>query len=123
MSKYRNQKITVGSETYDSKKEWRRHIELLMLERMGRIKDIQRQVKFVLIPAQREPEHIGKRGGVYQGRLIERELSYIADFVYTENGKTVVEDVKGYKGGSAYAIFRIKKKLMLWVHGLRVREI
>lgn len=93
-----------------------------LLERAGKISDLQTQVKFVLIPAQREPDTIGPRGGRKPGRLMEQELAYVADFVYTEDGKQVVEDVKGYKGGNAYAIFSIKRKLMLWVHGIKVRE-
>ena len=53
------------------------------------------------------------------GRVIERELSYFADFVYQENGETVVEDAKGYRT----EVFRIKKKLMLYIHGIRIREV
>ena len=123
MSKYRNRKITANGTTYDSIKEKKRHDELLLLERAGQIKHLEKQVKFVLIPAQREADVIGKRGCVYPGKLIERELSYIADFVYYENGKKVVEDVKGYKGGSAYTIFTIKRKLMLYLYGIRIREV
>ena len=118
MSKYRNKKITVNGITYDSRKECNRHIELLMLERAGRITDLQRQVKFVLIPAQREPGMVGKRGGVYPGKLIERECAYIADFVYYENGIRVVEDTKGVRTKD----YKIKRKLMLWVHGIRIKE-
>lgn len=62
-NKYRNKKITVNGITYDSKKEMRRHLLLLSMERNGMITDLQRQVKFVLIPAQREPNTIGSRGG------------------------------------------------------------
>lgn len=121
-NKYGNRKINVGGNRYDSAKEARRHQELKLLERAGLISDLQTQVKFVLIPAQREPDTIGPRGGRKPGRLLERELAYVADFVYMEDGKQVVEDVKGYKGGNAYAIFSIKRKLMLWVHCIKVRE-
>ena len=121
-AKYGNRKVTVGGITYASAKEHRRHQELKLLERAGKITDLQRQVKFVLVPTQREPDTIGPRGGRKPGRLLERELCYIADFVYTENGKRIVEDVKGYKGGSAYAEFVIKRKLLLYFHGLRIKE-
>jgi hypothetical protein len=80
---------------------------------------LQRQVKYVLIPAQYEPDIIGKRGGVKHGKLIERECSYIADFVYTEDGKQVVEDAKGFRTQE----YIIKRKLMLKEHGIRVREM
>lgn len=111
-NKYGNRKIEYNGEKYDSVKEYRRHDELKLLERAGRISGLQRQVKFELIPAQK----IG-------GKVVERACTYVADFVYTENGETCVEDVKGYKGGGAYAIFTIKRKLMLHVHGIRIKEI
>jgi hypothetical protein len=111
-NKYGNRKIEYNGEKYDSVKEYRRHDELKLLERAGKISGLQRQVKFELIPAQK----IG-------GKVVERACTYVADFVYTENGATVVEDVKGYKGGGAYAIFTIKRKLMLHVHGIRIKEI
>lgn len=118
MAKYGNRKVTVGGITYDSAKEARRHQELKLLERAGKITDLQRQVKFILIPTQREPDTIGKRGGVKPGKVLERELTYIADYVYTENGKQIVEDVKGFRT----AEYRIKKKLMLYIHGIRIKE-
>ena len=104
---------------YDSAKEARRHAELLLLEKAGKITNLQTQVKFVLIPAQYEPDTIGPRGGVKRGKLIEREVSYIADFVYEENGKMVVEDTKGFRTKD----YIIKRKMMLWIHGIRIQEI
>lgn len=118
-SKYHSRKITRDGMTFDSLKEWRRWCELKMLEKVGEISDLYRQVKFVLIPAQYEPDTIGKRGGVKRGKLIERECSYLADFVYTtKSGERIVEDSKGFRT----ADYRIKKKLMLWVHGIRIKE-
>lgn len=117
-SKYGNKKVVRNGITYDSKKEADRHAVLKLLERSGRIKDLQRQVKFVLIPAQYEPDEVGMRGAVKRGKLLERECSYIADFVYTENGNLVVEDTKGFRT----ADYIIKRKLMLSVHGIRIKE-
>lgn len=79
---------------------------------------LKRQVKYVLIPAQ-YAEVNGKR------KCIERECTYISDFTYIENGKLIVEDVKGYRDSSSagYAKFVIKRKLMLHVHGIRITEI
>ena len=123
-AKYRNEKVrTKDGETYDSRKEFRRAKELELLERAGEISNVRRQVKYILIPAQRGPEEIGPRGGRRPGPLLERECSYVADFVYEENGETVVEDVKGYREGQAYNVFVIKRKLMLWIHGIRVKEV
>lgn len=108
MAKYRNKKVEIDGMTFDSKKEARRYQELLLLERAGAIQDLQTQVKYVLIPSQR-----------IKGRVVERECAYKADFVYTENGKTVVEDTKGFKTKD----YIIKRKLMLKEHGIRIREI
>ncbi len=120
-NKYRNRKITRNGITYDSQKEARRHAELLLLEKTGTISGLQRQVKFVLIPAQYEPNTIGKRGGVKRGKLIERAVTYIADFVYTQGGDTIVEDVKS-EITRKEPLFVVKRKLMLWVHGIRIKE-
>ena len=105
--------------TFDSLKEYRRFVELSQLEKAGEITDLQRQVEFVLIPAQREPDTIGKRGGIKKGKTIEQKCSYVADFVYNENGKPVVEDTKGFRTKD----YIIKRKLMLCVHGVRIKEI
>lgn len=122
--KYRNSKVkTSEGLVFDSRKEYRRWCELKMMEASGVISDLQRQVKYVLIPTQREPDTIGKRGGIHKGKMIEKEVAYIADFVYQSKGETIVEDVKGYKGGGAYQVFKIKKKLMLWVHNIKIKEI
>lgn len=124
-NKYHN-KIIKTSEglTFQSRKEYKRFCELQIMEASGLISNLQRQVKYVLIPAQREPDTIGKRGGVKKGKLIERECSYIADFRFLDKyGILHVEDVKGYKGGGAYSVFKIKKKLMLYMHGIIVEEI
>lgn len=118
-SKYGAKKITVNGETFDSKKEYKRFCELSLLVRAGAITELRRQVEYELIPAQREPDTVGVRGGVKKGKVIEQAVKYVADFVYKENGKLVVEDTKGFKTKD----YIIKRKLMLWVHGIRIREI
>lgn len=110
--KYRSRKTVVDGAKFDSQKEANRYCELKILEKAGLIKGLERQKKFVLIPAHME----GKK-------IIERECSYVADFVYLQNGDIVVEDVKGYKGGGAYQVFTIKRKLMLEKYGIKVREV
>ena len=119
--KYNAKKVEVDGITFDSKKEYRRYLELKALEKAGIIKNLERQVKYTLIPAQREPDTIGSRGGVKKGKLIERECSYYADFVYTikETGETVVEDVKGMRTPE----YKIKRKLMLYIHNIKIKEI
>lgn len=118
-SKYHNRKITRDGVTFDSRKEFRRYEELQLLQQAGEIANLRRQVKFVLIPTQREPSKIGTRGGVKKGKLLERECAYIADFVYIQNGKTVVEDTKGVRTKD----YVIKRKLMLYTQGIRIREV
>lgn len=108
-SKYNSKKIVVDGQKFDSKKEARRYQELLLLEKAGEIKNLCRQVKFVLIPSQRDEN----------GKVVERECSYKADFTYEEGIKTVVEDVKGYRTKE----YIIKRKLMLYQYGIRIREV
>lgn len=129
--KYGNKKATTadGSQ-FDSIKESQRWCELQMMQKAGLIEDLRRQVKFVLIPTQyREYERFGKDGQPLKPmrKLLEKECSYIADFVYQDNrlSETVVEDVKGYRDPSSagYAKFVIKRKLMLERYGIQIREV
>lgn len=113
MSKYRNKKVLVDGVAFDSKKEAKRYRELKLMEDAGMISRLERQVKFDLLPNQKDPD----------GKVIERKVQYVADFVYMKNGKVVVEDVKGYRDGGAYRVFVIKRKLMLYRFGLSVKEI
>ena len=117
-SKYYSRKVVRGGMSFDSVKEYKRFCELSLLQRAGAITDLKRQVEFELIPTQREPDTVGIRGGVKKGRVIELPVKYIADFVYVENGKTVVEDAKGFRTPE----YKIKKKLMLFFHGIRIKE-
>lgn len=118
MSKYRSRKVTVDGETFDSKKEYKRWKELQLLEKAGEIRNLRRQVKYRLLPSQ----YIYKDGE--KPVCVERPVSYIADYVYEDKGgKTHVEDVKGYKGGGAYSVFSIKRKLMFYEYGIIVEEV
>ncbi len=121
-SKYKNTIITIGNKVFDSKHESKRWQELCLLQRAGQITDLQRQVKFVLIPTQYEkfPRYSAKTGKRLKDgiRTLEQECSYVADFTYMQDGKLVVEDAKGFKTPE----YRIKKKLLLWVHGIQIKE-
>ena len=123
-NKYNAKKVSVDGIEFDSKKEARRYQELLLLQKSGEIYMLERQKVYELLPAQREPDTVGKRGGVIKGKLLERAVEYVADFVYTDkNGKTVVEDVKGFREGGAYAVFVLKRKLMLYRYGIKIKEV
>lgn len=102
--KYNNTKIRVDGRLFDSKAEAARWQELQLLERAGEITELERQVEYELIPKQKG----------------ERAVKYISDFRYIDHeGKTVVEDTKGVKT----PVYILKRKLLLWVHGIRVREV
>jgi hypothetical protein len=100
VSKYR----AIQSGKYASRREARRAQELILLQRCGEIFNLEEQVKYELIPKQ-------------EG---ERAVTYTADFRYVDaNGRLVVEDAKGVKTQQ----YVIRRKLMLWIHGIRVVEV
>ena len=121
MTKYHSKKIVIDGIQFDSQKEAKRWRELSLLERAGAITDLERQVKFVLIPAQYEDVFDFKTKTFKHGKCIERECAYIADFAYLDytTGRKTVEDTKGFKTKD----YIIKRKLMLWVHGIRIKEV
>lgn len=122
MRKYHNKKIVVDGMSFDSVKEFHRYRELKLLERAGEIQELETQVKFILIPAQYEfYERYGKNGTRLKDgrRCLEKECAYVADFVYFQNGVKVVEDTKGFRTKD----YIIKRKLMLFMHGIRVNEV
>lgn len=120
-NKYHNTKTVVDGITFDSKKEAQRYQELLQMVAKGEICDLHRQVGFELIPAQREPDSIGKRGGIIKGKTIEKAVNYYADFCYiTRDGEYVVEDVKG---GVLTPEYKIKRKLMLLKYGIQIKQV
>lgn len=109
-AKYGNRKVVTEDGTFDSEKEYRRWRELKLMERAGEIHSLQRQVPYVLIPSQRDEN----------GRVIEREVRYVADFAYREKpNRLVVEDTKGMKTRE----YIIKRKLLLYRLGIRIKEV
>ena len=123
MSKYYNIKTrTSDGLVFDSHKEARRWEQLLLLQKAGKISHLEMQVAYELLPNQYETyERYGKSGQRLKDgiKLVERAINYVADFVYTENGKIIVEDTKGVRTPD----YVIKRKLMLHIHGIRIREI
>lgn len=121
-NKYHNSAVIVDGISFQSRKEARRWRELKLMESAGMIHGLTRQKKFVLIPAQREPDTVGKRGGKHKGKLIEREVAYYADYsYYDKEGNEIVEDVKS--PATRTKDYILKRKMMLYVHGIRIREI
>lgn len=107
-SKYHAKKVTVDGITFDSQKEAARWSELKLMEKAGLIQNLQRQVKYELTPAFKKP-----------GRRSERASSYIADFVYTQDGETIVEDAKGFKTEA----YKLKRKMMIFRYGIWINEV
>ena len=95
MNKYRNKKVIVDGEEFDSKKEGNRYKELKLLLKAGKISNLELQPRFLL-----------QDGFKKNGRTF-RKIEYIADFRYIENGKTIVEDVKGMQTD----VFKLKHKI------------
>lgn len=110
--KYKNKKINDGNgNIFDSKKEYNRYLELKEKENKKEISNLQRQVEYILIPRQTDKEN---------NKFLFHPIKYVADFVYTNNnnGEQVVEDSKGYKT----EIYKMKKKMMYYMHGIKIYE-
>ena len=116
-NKYGSKKIEIDGIVFDSKKEAKRYQELLLLEKAGAIQNLKRQVRYIIIPAQYAI--VADDKGKMKRKCIERECTYIADFVYQHDGIITVEDTKGFRTKD----YIIKRKLMLHVHGIRIKEI
>lgn len=122
MNKYHN----IKTRGYDSRKEAERSRVLHLLEKAGKIRDLREQVPYELIPKQTE---MGTRIVTRRGKqvvqtvekVVERPVVYVADFVYYDpvTEETVVEDTKGVRTDA----YIIKRKLMLYVYGIRIREV
>lgn len=109
-AKYGNRKVTIGGTTFDSAAEARRYSTLKAMAAAGIISDLKQQVRFVLVPCCKRSD--GKT---------EREVAYVADFTYLREGVPVIEDVKS-KPTRALPAYILKRKLMLYVHGITILE-
>lgn len=110
-SKYRSSKVINEYGKFDSKKEFNRYLQLKEKEEKREIQNLKRQVEYILIERQTNEN----------GKFLFHPIKYIADFVYTDNttGKEIVEDVKGIKT----EIYKIKKKLLYYVHKIKINEV
>ena len=94
-NKYSNNKVQIGRYVFDSTLEGKRYKQLALMEKAGTIKNLRLQVPFLL------QDSFKKNGKTYKA------IKYIADFVYEENGKVIIEDTKGIKTD----VFKIKQKM------------
>ena len=125
-TKYNATKVTIDGHTFDSRKEANRYCELKLLEKGNVIRDLRLQVEFELLPNQyATEERYGKNGRRLKPKevLLERRCCYVADFVYDDNrtGETVVEDTKSKATRTPEYI--IKRKLLLYRYGIRIKEV
>lgn len=110
-TKYGNRKTQIDGITFDSVKEANRYAELRLLEKAGEISDLELQSPFLLQP-----------GFVHKGKKYQ-PIKYVADFIYTDkDGAKVVEDVKS-PATRKDKVYQLKKKMMLYVHGIEIKEI
>ena len=109
-SKYRNKPVVADGIKFDSGREHKRYQQLALMERAGVIRNLRRQVSYELVPAQRWAD--GKA---------ELAVHYVADFVYEQGLAVVVEDVKS-EPTRKLAAYVLKRKLMLHVHGITLKE-
>lgn len=109
-NKYQSVKISNSDGKFDSGLEYKRWLYLKELERNGEIRDLKRQVPYELIPSQKK-----------DGKVLFREVKYVSDFEYLDlrTGEHVVEDTKGL----VLPVFKIKQKLMYWIHGIEVKIV
>lgn len=118
-NKYRACKVELDGNVFDSRKEFSRYCELHQAQENGEISNLRTQVKYELIPKQKleEPRLVN---GKYQRN--ESAITYIADFVYEKDGKTIVEDVKSAQTRKL-PTYVVKRKLMKYIHNIELREI
>lgn len=118
--KYGNRTISNALGEFDSKGEYQRWLFLLDAQKSGLITNLRRQVEYILLPTQYKTEivHLKTKDKEVQ-RVAERAVTYIADFVYEKDGIVVAEDFKGFPDDK----YPIKRKMMLYFHGIAVREV
>lgn len=113
----------MGDMIFDSRKEARRYNELVLLQRAGEISDLKRQVEIELIPNQYTiEERYSESGKRLKDKIIllERKVCYVADFVYKDkDGMEIVEDTKGVRTPD----YILKRKMLLFLKGIRINEI
>ncbi len=119
MNKFHSRKAVVDGITFDSGREAERYAQLKLLQKAGKISGLSLQVRFDLLPAQ-YAETCGeyytkgpKKGQPKRGKCVEKAVTYVADFVYCENGRMIVEDAKGCRTKD----YIIKRKLFRWRYG------
>lgn len=124
-SKYHNKKVEYAGISFDSKKEMKRYVFLKDMEDKGVIENLERQVRFVLIPSITEDRivHLKTKDKVVK-KTIQLAITYTCDFRYVHDGVTIVEDIKASpKSAALDKVFLIKEKLFRWRFGFAIKRI
>ena len=124
-NKYGNRKVEFQGIIFDSKREMQRWVVLKDAESKGVISDLQRQVKFELIPSIKEQyiKHLKTKDKV-ETRTVQLAICYTCDFQYVKDGVTIVEDVKSSPVMAALdKAFCIKEKLFRWKFGFPIKRV
>lgn len=124
-SKYHNKKVEYAGISFDSKKEMKRYVFLKEMEDKGVIENLERQVRFVLIPSLTEDVvvHLKTKDKVVK-KTIQLAITYTCDFRYVHDGVTIVEDIKASpKSAALDKVFLIKEKLFRWRFGFAIKRI
>lgn len=121
--KYNNKTFEADGYKWDSKKEYQRWLVLKEAEAQGIITDLQRQVKFELIPAVIEEyvEHLKTKDKI-KTRVLQRPITYTADACYYKGGEYVVEDCK-ISPKIKPDKYVLKNKMMFALKGIRIKEV
>ena len=124
-SKYHNKKVEYDGISFDSKKEMKRYVFLKDMEDKGVIENLERQVRFVLIPSITEDRivHLKTKDKVVK-KTIQLAITYTCDFRYVHDGVTIVEDIKASpKSAALDKVFLIKEKLFRWRYGFAIKRV
>ena len=122
-NKYNNKKIVNEFGKWDSKKEYERYLRLKEAEEKGLISDLRTQVTFELIPAITEEyvEHLKTKDKI-KTRVLQRAVTYKADFVYIKDDEEIIEDVKISKALIPKE-FALKEKIFFWKYGKKIQLV
>ena len=109
VAKYHNKKVEYDGYTFDSIKEKNYYIKLKLLEKAGKIKELELQKEYELQPSFK------------LNNKTSRKITYRSDFTYktTEDDKLHVVDVKGFRTD----VYRLKKKLFEYKYRIEIEEI
>ena len=124
-SKYHNKKVEYDGISFDSKKEMKRYVFLKDMEDKGVIENLERQVRFVLIPSMTEDRivHLKTKDKVVK-KTIQLAITYTCDFRYVHDGVTIVEDIKASpKSAALDNVFLLKEKLFRWRYGFAIKRV